>query len=110
MLPPRMTLGGFELGTRSVGLRIRGEFPLYVVRVTGGSGGFEQSIFPSEGLLDERDVAWHDPRGITSVELFGPMNIDDVRTSRLAPIPLPPAGGALLLALGLLAWVRRRTG
>ena len=72
--------------------------------VEGASGTSTFLLFLPEGV---GTVAFSDPAGLTRVSLGGPGRLDDVVTG-VAPVPLPPSGAALVLAVvGLLALRRR---
>ncbi len=107
--PPVITrFDGFDPGVKSFGLRLPGGFESLLVTVTGANSAFTFATAGGGGPKDELAFGFFDREGLVSVVFEGPGRFDDVVTSRLAPVPLPPAGGLLLLGLGGLALLRRR--
>ena len=109
MPPPTATFANFREGTRSFGIRLPGTFPGFRANVVGASGSLGSFGFILEEgqLLGPLTLAYHDPGGLTSFTITGPVEYDDVVVSSAA-IPLPPAGVLLLLAMGGLGLVSRR--
>ena len=103
---PLSRFSGFAPGTQSFGVRLLpGSLTgIFAALVEGASGTSTFLLFLPEGV---GTVAFSDPAGLTRVSLGGPGRLDDVVTG-VAPVPLPPSGVALVLALGGLLALRRR--
>lgn len=112
--PPTATFTNFRPGTQSFGIRLPGTFPGFIAIMEGASGSLGTFGFVLEPgqLLGPLTLAYHDPGGLSKFTLTGPAEYDDVVVSAMAPVPLPPAGALMLLAIGGLglarAAIRRR--
>jgi hypothetical protein len=101
--PVVMVFEDFLPGTKSFGTEVFGAAPFSIV-VQGATASLVVTTFGSPG--EWGSIGVFDPQGLVSVTFEGAEYFDDVVTSRMAPIPLPPAGALMLLPLVGLALLR----
>jgi hypothetical protein len=103
--PVVMMFKDFLPGTTSFGTEVFGGSAPFSIVVQGATASLAVTAFGSAGEWESFGV--HDPQGLVSVTFEGAEYFDDVVTSRMAPIPLPPAGALFLLGLAALTLLRR---
>lgn len=94
--PILMTFKTFLPGTKSFGTEFLGGSALHSIVLQGATTSLVVPVGSTGGW---ESAGFHDPEGLVSVTFRGAEQFDDVVTSRMAPIPLPPTSTLMLLGV-----------